>query len=115
MTSHTIEAYHAAQFRHGPLEIVEDGFLLFVLAGTANSVLLNNTLAHDVMGHAGRVIWISDTESKDLPSFTYPNVSDSTIPLFEILVFQLLSLVMAKRKKMAPGEFKNIGKVVLKE
>ena len=107
-----IEGYHAAQFRHGPMEMVTSSYLLLILEGYGSSVQLNKKLAIDVIDKGGRVLWIGMQDFHGMPSFLFPSVSSLTIPLFEILSFQLLSLVLAKRKKIEAGEFINIGKVV---
>jgi glucosamine--fructose-6-phosphate aminotransferase (isomerizing) len=108
----SIEGYHAAQFRHGPLELVGSNFLLFVLEGHGSSAQLNKKLSIDVIDREGQVLWIGKQDFHGVPSFLFPPVSSLTTPLFEILSFQLLSLVIAKRKKIQAGEFINIGKVV---
>ncbi|HAW51935.1 MAG TPA: hypothetical protein DCX54_06330 [Flavobacteriales bacterium] len=107
-----IEGYHAAQFRHGPMEMVSSSYLLLILEGYGSSVQLNKKLANDVIDRRGRVLWVGSHKNHGVPNFLFPEVSNSTLPLFEILSLQLLSLVIAKRKKIPAGEFKNIGKVV---
>lgn len=107
-----IEGYHSAQFRHGPMEMVTSSYLLFILEGYGSSMQLNKKLAIDVVDRGGRVLWMGMQDSHGMPSFLFPSVSSLTLPLFEILSFQLLSLVLAKRKKIEAGEFINIGKVV---
>jgi len=111
-----IEGYHAAEFRHGPFEMVGKGFLLMVLSGNAGvGADLNHKLALDVIARGGRAVWISANPSETLPNLIYPKVAEVASPLFEILFFQLLSILWAKRTKIVAGEFRNIGKVVLSE
>lgn len=107
-----MEGYHAAQFRHGPMEMVSSSFLLLILEGYGSGVQLNKKLAIDVVDRGGRVLWVGSHKYHGVPNFLFPEVSNSTLPLFEILSLQLLSLVIAKRKKIQAGEFINIGKVV---
>jgi len=110
-----VEGYHAAQFRHGPLEMVNKGLLMLTLGGSAVSAELNHKLAQDVIIRGGRALWISADPSDVIPSVVYPKVANIAVPLLEILFFQLFSLALATRKNITAGEFKNIGKVVLSE
>ncbi|MFC2028700.1 SIS domain-containing protein [Chloroflexota bacterium] len=107
-----IEGFHAAQFRHGPLEMISSSYLLLILEGFGSSVELNKKLAIDVIERKGSVLWVGAHKNHGMSNFLFPEVSNLTLPLFEILSIQLLSLVIAKRKKIQAGEFKNIGKVV---
>src|SRR5215208_6251972 len=43
----SFEGIHAADFRHGPMEVVESGFTALILAGTSSSVGMNRELARD--------------------------------------------------------------------
>jgi len=110
-----VEGYHAAQFRHGPLEMVDKGLLMLTLGGNTVNAELNHKLALDVIERGGRALWISANPSSVIPSFVYPEVADVAVPLFEVLFFQLFSLAMAVRKKITAGEFINIGKIVESE
>ena len=109
------EGMHAAEFRHGPLELCQPGFVAVIFAGPEETRAQNRDLAGDVLKYGGKVVWVSEQKDPDLPSFMLPDVSAHTRPLVEILVGQMLSVVLARRKGIEPGYFRYVGKVTLKE
>ncbi|MFZ5820773.1 MAG: SIS domain-containing protein [Chloroflexota bacterium] len=109
------EGMQAADFRHGPLELVAPGFRAMLFAGSQVTSALNRNLAFDIVGSGGQVIWLDVEPAPGLPTFLLPPASDLARPLVEILPMQLLTLVMAERKGIAPGEFRVVGKVTTKE
>lgn len=109
------EGMHAAEFRHGPLELCQPGFAAVMFAGPEETRSQNRDLAGDVLKYGGKVVWVSEQQDPDLPSFVLPDVGDHTRPLVEILVGQMLSVVLARRKGIEPGYFRYVGKVTLKE
>ncbi len=109
------EGMHAAEFRHGPLELAEAGFCALFFAGSPRTFSLNRRLAVDIREHGARVVWLDSREDPDMPTFTIPAVDDPARPIVEILPVQLLSLVMAKRKGIDAGIFRIVGKVTTTE
>ena len=110
-----IEGINSAEFRHGPLELAAPGFILFALEGSAQTSAMNHALAKEVVEAGGKAIWIGQHESDCLPMIKIPAVPEIALPIFEILPFQMLTLVLADRQDIPPGQFRNIGKVVLVE
>jgi len=109
------EGMQAADFRHGPLELVAPGFRAMLFAGSQVTAALNRNLAFDIVGNGGQAIWLDVEPAPDLPTFLLPPASDLARPLVEILPMQLLTLAMAERKGIAPGEFRVVGKVTTTE
>ena len=105
------EGMHAADFRHGPLELVAPGFTALFFAGSPHTVHLNRRLALEIESYGGRVIWLDDQPDTDLTTFLIPKVSERTRPLMEILPLQMLSVIMAGRKNIEPGHFRYVGKI----
>lgn len=103
--------YHAAEFRHGPLELVQPGFCAILFAGDKQARQHNRVLAKDIQRHGGKVIWVGETAQAELSTFTIPYLADWTIPFFERLPMQVLSVVMAQRNGFEPGVFRYVGKV----
>ena len=66
----SFEGMHAADFRHGPLEVVEPGFTALILAGTSSSAGMNRDLARDILSHAGKVIWAGFLHRCGIPNTT---------------------------------------------
>lgn len=109
------EGLNAAAFRHGPLELAAPGFLALIYAGASKTAALNRKLALDIIEYGGRALWVDAHNDEELPTITMPDVPNLTRPLGEILPMQMLTLVMARRKKITPGEFRVIEKVTRSE
>ena len=111
----TFEGMHAADFRHGPLELVSEGFTAIILAGPAQTSELNRDLAREIISHGGRVIWVDSSPDAEIPTLLLPEAGELTRPLVETLPMQMLTLVMAKRKGVQAGKFRYVGKVTARE
>ena len=109
------EGMHAADFRHGPLELAGPGFNALIFAGVAKTKSLNRNLALEILGYGGQVFWVDQTIDPDLPTILIPRTSARALPLMEILPLQMLSLVMAERKGIHAGQFFHVGKVTDRE
>jgi glucosamine--fructose-6-phosphate aminotransferase (isomerizing) len=109
------EGMHAADFRHGPLELVSDVFAALIFAGSAQTVKLNRDLAREIISYGGRIFWVDSSPDPEIPTVLYPATSELTRPLVEILPMQMLTLVMAKRKGLQAGEFRHVSKITARE
>jgi glucosamine--fructose-6-phosphate aminotransferase (isomerizing) len=109
------DGIHSADFRHGPLELVQPDLSAIMLAGHPLTKQININLAKDIKNYGGQVVWIDSEENKDLPTFKLPFVENWTSPFFEMIVMQLLSVVMARRKGIEPGDSRQINKITTKE
>lgn len=113
---YAVEGMNAADFRHGPLELVTSGFLALILAGSPTTSTLNRNLAFDIVWHGGRVIWLDTVPDTEFPTIIYPNSEDDLLrPLAEILPLQMLTLALAERRGIQPGQFRIVGKVTTTE
>jgi len=110
-----LEGMNAADFRHGPLELVSPGFVTLFFAGSSETTQYNRNLALDILKHYGRVLWTDTKKDAKLPTILVPGVEEIVLPLVEILPTQFLTLVMAERKDIKAGEFKIVGKVTTVE
>lgn len=106
-----VEGMNAADFRHGPLELTSPQLTLLVLEGHTRTTRLNYDLALDVVKLGGKVIWLGPKPAAEFKTFPIPSVDEAVLPLVEILPIQMLSILLAQRKGLEPGVFKNIGKV----
>jgi glucosamine--fructose-6-phosphate aminotransferase (isomerizing) len=106
-----LEGMNAADFRHGPMELISPDFTAFILAGSPTTSALNHKLATDIFKHKGRVIWIDSTPDAHLPTITHPTTTDLVRPIVEILPLQFLTLALAERKNIQPGHFRVVSKV----
>jgi glucosamine--fructose-6-phosphate aminotransferase (isomerizing) len=109
------EGMHAADFRHGPLEIVSEGVAALVFAGPRQTSALNRDLAHEIVSYGGKAIWLDSVPDPVLPTILLPAAADLARPLVEILPMQMLTLVMANRKNLEAGTFRHVSKITDRE
>lgn len=109
------EGMHAADFRHGPLELVTEGFAAVILAGSGPTSVLNRELGREIISYGGKAIWVDSAHDPELPTILLPKTSELTRPLVEILPMQMLTLAMANRKGIEAGRFRHVSKVTSKE
>jgi glutamine---fructose-6-phosphate transaminase (isomerizing) len=109
------EGMHAADFRHGPLEIVAPGFAAVIFAGAGQTSALNRHLALEIISHGGKVIWVDSASDPEIPTLVLPVTSELSRPLVEILPMQMLTLAMARRKGLQAGQFRHVSKVTARE
>ena len=109
------EGIHAADFRHGPLEIVSDGFAALIFAGARQTSALNRELAREIISYGGKAIWLDSAPDPEIPTILFPETSELTRPLAEILPMQMLTLAMADRKNMEAGKFRHVSKITDRE
>lgn len=110
-----IAGMNVADFRHGPFEMADDSLTLFILDGHTKTSGINRQLAMDAHKEGAHVIWLAGQPDPVLPTFLLPDVPDAVKPLVEILAFQVMTLVNAKRTGFEPGVFRHIGKVTVTE
>ena len=109
------EGMHAADFRHGPLEIVSEGVAALIFGGTGQTSALNRELAREIISYGGKAIWLDSVLDPEIPTIRLPQISELTRPLVEILPLQMLTLVMAKRKGIEAGKFYHVSKITDRE
>jgi glucosamine--fructose-6-phosphate aminotransferase (isomerizing) len=110
-----VEGMNAADFRHGPMELISPNLTALILAGFPTTSGLNHNLATDIVKHGGNAIWIDSVSDTHLSTITHPKTSDLVRLLAEILPLQLLTIALAKRKDVQPGHFRVVGKVTVRE
>jgi glucosamine--fructose-6-phosphate aminotransferase (isomerizing) len=116
----------AAQFRHGPVEIVDKYYRAIVFAPDDHTRELNVALAHDLNRLGGQVRLIGpalDREdaveeqellkarvpagvSGEIAWWTTPKVATALAPLIEIIPVQCAALRLAEWRGFTPGEFR---------
>lgn len=112
---HSLEGMNAAEFRHGPLELVEKGFSALILAGSKATSGLNRKMALEIRRLGGRAFWIDSEEDAELETILIPDTPETVQPLMEILPLQLLTIVLARRKSLEPGLFRHVTKITTVE
>ncbi len=112
--------FDSAEFRHGPMEMVEDGVFAVVLAPSGVSQDLNVKLAKDITDKGGRVVLITDknavlSEASDILRIDLPIVDEYMAPILQILPLQLLIDIIAVRKGLTSGDFRWGNKITADE
>jgi glucosamine--fructose-6-phosphate aminotransferase (isomerizing) len=109
------EGMHAADFRHGPLEMVSEGVTALIFAGPRPTSGLNRDLAREILSYGGNAIWLDSVPDADIPTIILPETGELARPLVEILPMQMLTLVMANRKGLEAGRFRHVSKITDRE
>ncbi|MBS6644868.1 MAG: SIS domain-containing protein [Clostridiaceae bacterium] len=115
--------FDCAEFRHGPMEMVQSDFYGIVLAPAGVTQDLNIGLAADIGEKGGNVILITDTAGNverikgmnNIHTIQLPVVEEWAAPFLEILPIQLLANMMAEERKLPVGEFRWGSKIMRKE
>ena len=110
----------SAQFRHGPVEAVREGYRAIMFAGNDANSHLNYEMADYIAACGGKTLVITPTPRKRrLPSgvaeLAIAEAGPEVLPILEIIPIQLLTITLAHAKGYEPAAFINCSKVTLKE
>ena len=98
-----------AQFRHGPVEVVEAGFRAILFGTQAATAALDASLASDLLRMGGKVRWIGPAhpEAGVAALCHWPqNIPARFLPIAEILPLQLAAYRKAELVGVRPGAFR---------
>jgi glutamine---fructose-6-phosphate transaminase (isomerizing) len=104
------EGMSAGQFRHGPLELADPRLSLLVFNGEGAGQALNARLVDDLGKYGARPHLIG----ADTP-VAHPRATGAGVPVAEMLVVQMLSLIVAEGTGFVPGQFRHSQKVTTAE
>jgi glucosamine--fructose-6-phosphate aminotransferase (isomerizing) len=111
--------FSAGSFRHGPWEVVEPGFLGFIITPEEGLASLDKSLVADILRLGGRVVSISPMEdfraTESLLPLPIPALSPSLSPLVEIIPLQFFIYEFSRWKGYKPGEFRVSTPITLTE
>jgi glucosamine--fructose-6-phosphate aminotransferase (isomerizing) len=111
--------YTAGFFRHGPWEVMQEGFLGFIFAPNDNCYELNIRLAYDIANQHGNVCLITHQIPGEFPSriipLIIPKVASGISPLMEIIPIQFFIYQWALWNGHNPGIFRASTAVTLSE
>lgn len=110
------QALSGGQFRHGPLELVRDGFRSIMFMGHGATRALNRKTAEDIDHLGGRCLIVAPAdftmpETDRIKLLSLPDVGEALMPVLEILPLQLLMVPMAIARGFEPAKFLNGTKV----
>jgi glucosamine--fructose-6-phosphate aminotransferase (isomerizing) len=102
------EPISAAQFRHGPIEIINSAhrYVIFARQGKTGKFLLK--LADDIRKNGGRVLLFTDLPFDDVPNVRLIRVEPLRLglgTLVDSVYIQLLTHELARRAGLEPGKF----------
>ncbi len=104
----------AAQFRHGPVEIVDEHYRAIVFTPNDHTRELNIALARDLTRFGGQVRLIGPGEAEE-DWWTTSKVSACLAPLIEIIPLQCAAMRLAEWRGFTPGEFRVVAQVTRSE
>ena len=112
------EALTGGQFRHGPLELVRDGFRAVVYLGEGAARPLTEALVDRIAALGGRVVAIGTNPgpaTDDVLPIALPQVAAGLLPVLEILPVQFLVIPLAVARGFEPAAFLNAQKITTGE
>lgn len=110
------QALSGGQFRHGPLELVREGFRSVLFLGGDATLDLNLKTIEDIDRFHGRCLVIGGgsgavSATPDVTQVSIPDVAEGLAPVLEILPIQLLMVPMALSRGFEPAKFLNGTKI----
>jgi glucosamine--fructose-6-phosphate aminotransferase (isomerizing) len=112
------EGLTGGQFRHGPLELVRDGFRAVVYLGEGTARPLTEALVDRIAALGGRVVAIGTNPgpgSDAVLTIPLPDVPPRLLPVLEILPVQVLVIPLAIARGFEPAAFLNAQKITTGE
>lgn len=109
----------AAEFRHGPMEIVDGKFRGIVISPSGLTHDLNVRLAQDISKYGGKVILITDGEKSieedNIIHIKMASGDEHLTPIYYMLPIQYLDNLIAEKRGLKVGEFRWGSKVTRRE
>lgn len=103
------------EFRHGPMEMVDDTFHGILIAPREKTFPLQKRLAEDIVSHGGHLAVIANERIDGVETIVVPEVEDELSALVTILPVQLYAEDMARRRGIEAGAFRWGGKITRTE
>lgn len=107
------EGLSSAAFRHGPMEMLDDGVFVMVFAGEDRTRALNESLVADTRAAGARAFLVA--EDAEQPALRLPAVSSLARPVVEMLPVEMLTLAIPALDGREAGTFHVGGKVTTAE
>ena len=117
---HPAVALEGAEFRQGPIEVVDEDFaaVLFLPGESAQRELML-TLGEDIARNGGRVLLVggdgAEHPDRILAFPLPPDLHDAVRPILEVVPLQILAYRLAQAGGVEPGETRYISKVITTE
>ncbi len=111
-------AFSGGQFRHGPVELLREGFVSVFFFGDESVAANNIALLETILHHGGKVLVICNgdhvpgfPESDQLKIVSFPQVAPELAPILEVIPAQTLQIPLSIARGFVPGAFLNASKV----
>ena len=115
LTRIVAEPYSSADFRHGPIAMVREGFPMLIIAPTGEVSSDINELIDELLHRKGELILVSDDSTvlakAHLPFPIPKNVPEWLSPLVCVIPGQLFALHLARAKGFNPDNPQGIQKI----
>ncbi len=103
--------FDGAEFRHGPMEMVDENFYGVVFAPSGAAYEQSIKLAKDIAAKGGHVLMVTDREeesgaTENLLPVILPQIPEEYLMFFQILPLQLLANAAAARRGIEAGQFR---------
>jgi glucosamine--fructose-6-phosphate aminotransferase (isomerizing) len=108
----------SAQFRHGPVEVVNKGFQAIMFGSQPATADIDLKLAQDLAQMGATVGWIgpSPGDGKIHSLCSWPDhAAHRFAPVLEVIPAQMLSLRLTESAGIEPGRFRYLAQVTLSE
>ena len=111
------QSHSGGQFRHGPMELVREGFRSIVFQSPDPDVAtLDRRLVDAVLDRGGRCAWVgagrTDRERRDGEFvIDIPDCDESCLPLVNIVPIQVMQVPLAIARGFEPAQFLNAAKI----
>ena len=108
------------QFRHGPIELVNDVFSCVIFLGSQKNASLNIKLSNDIAKLGGKCLLlgcenIEIEESANIKILKFPIIEENLFPIVEVIPLQLIQIPFSKKRGFEAGKFNNASKVTIIE
>lgn len=104
-------AFDEAEFKHGPLEMVENGFHAVIFAPSGPGAKYNCKMAENIVSKGGTAVLITDSdcnveERERLYLIRLEKTEEYLSPLLQILPVQLMANDLAVQRHIPAGKFR---------
>jgi glucosamine--fructose-6-phosphate aminotransferase (isomerizing) len=106
------EGLATGQFWHGPVELADEHYTVFALAGEPVSRKEDEFLAKRAAGLGAKVFWFCEHPAEGLPQVELPQYAGIGLTMAEILPVQLIAINIGKQSGFRPGDFRYLTTVV---
>jgi len=112
-THRASEGMSGAAFRHGPMEMLDEGVFLLAFAGALRTRALNEALVADVRA-AGARAFLAAEDARE-PALRLPAVPEVARPVVELLPVEMITLALAALEGREAGRFERVTKITATE